>query len=72
MVRLEMTNGDFREDLLVIARAMTTHVNRGIKPRVNIMESTMTIILRDFLRMNPPIFLCSKVGDYPQEYLDGV
>ncbi|XP_015068750.1 uncharacterized protein LOC107013325 [Solanum pennellii] len=28
--------------------------------------------LRDFVRMNPPIFLRSKVGEDPQEFLDGV
>ena len=32
----------------------------------------MTSRLGDFMRMNPPIFLCSKVGEYPQEFLDGV
>ena len=32
----------------------------------------MTSILRDFMRMNPPIFLGSKVGEDPQEFLDGV
>ena len=28
--------------------------------------------LRDFVRMNPPIILVSKVGEDPQEFLDGV
>ena len=36
------------------------------------MESTMTSRLRDCLRMNPLIFFGSKVGDCPQEFLDGV
>ena len=51
---------------------MTTHVNRGVETRVNVMESTMTSRLRDFVRMNPPIFLGSKVGEDPQEFLYGV
>ena len=51
---------------------MTTHVNRGVDRRVNTAESTMTSKLRDFLRMNPPIFLGSKVGEDPKEFLDGV
>ncbi|TMX01870.1 hypothetical protein EJD97_023344 [Solanum chilense] len=34
-------------------------------------ESTMTSRLGDFVRMNPPIFLGSKVGEDPQEFLDG-
>ena len=32
----------------------------------------MTSRLRDFMRMSPPIFLGSKVGEDPQEFLDGV
>ena len=55
----EMTNGEIIEALLALARAMTTHVNRGVEPRVNAMESTMTSRLRDFVRMNPPIFIGS-------------
>ena len=51
---------------------MTTYVNMGIEPRVNALESTMTSRLREFVRMNPPIFLVSKVGEDPQEFLDGV
>ena len=51
---------------------MTTFVNRGTEPRLNVAESNMTSRLRDFVRINPPIFLGSKVGEYPQEFLDGV
>ena len=36
------------------------------------MKSTMTSRLRDFVRINPHICLVSKVGEYPQEFLDGV
>ena len=32
----------------------------------------MTSILRDFVRMNPPIFLGSKVEENPQAFLDEV
>ena len=45
------------------------HVNRGIEPKVNVVARTMTSRLRDFVRMNPSIFLGSKVGDDPQEFL---
>ena len=41
-------------------------------PRVNAAESTMTSLLRDFLRINPPIFVVSKVGEDPRVFLDGV
>ena len=32
----------------------------------------MTSMLRDFVSMNPSIFLGTKVGEDPQEYLNGV
>ena len=51
---------------------MTTQVNLNLMPRVKFAESTMTSRLRYFMRMNPPIFLGSKVNEYPQEFLDGV
>ena len=60
-----MTNGKFREALLTLARDLTTHVNRSIDQRVNYVESTMTSRLRDFVRMNSPIFLSSMVGEDP-------
>ena len=44
----------------------------GMTPRVNVAESTMTSRLRDFMRINPSIFLGSKVLEDPQEFLDGV
>ena len=36
------------------------------------MKSTMTSRLRDFVRINPPIFIVSKVNEDSQEFLDGV
>ena len=39
-------------------------------PRV--VDKAMTFRFRDFVRMNPPIFLVSKINEDPQEFLDGV
>ena len=72
VVLSEMTNGEIRETLFTLAQALTTYVNMGIVPRVNIVERTMTSRLRYLERMNPPLFLGSKVGEDPQEFLDGV
>ena len=60
-----MTNGDIGEVLLPLDQSMTTHVNRGIEPRVNAIESTNCMLIH-FARMNRPIFLCSKVGEVPK------
>ena len=66
MVPLDMTNGENKEDLHTLAQAMTTQVNRYTWPRMNALKSTITSRLRDFVRMNPPIFLGSKVVENPQ------
>ena len=72
MVPPDMTNGNIRESLVSLARTMTIHVNMGVEPILNAMENTMTSRLRDFVRMNPPNFLGSMMGEDPQEFLDGV
>ena len=70
VVPQEMANWEIRETLLTLARALTTHVNIGMVPRVSVVERTMTSRLRDFVRMSPPIFLVFKVGEDPQEFID--
>ena len=70
MVPLIIANGEIREALLTVARAMITQVNRDIGPIINAMNSTMTSKLRDFVMMNPLVFLGSNVGEDPQEFLD--
>ena len=46
MVPPDMTYGEIIEALLDIARVLSTHVNKGMSPRVNVVESTMTSTLR--------------------------
>ena len=72
VVAPELSNSNNREAFLDLARAVTTQVNMSIFPRVNVVESTMTSRLRDFMRMDPSTFLVSKVGEHPQYFLDGV
>ena len=68
----EFCNSNIREALLGLDRAVTTQENLSKVPRVNVVESIMTTRLRDFVRMNPPIFLVSMVGEDLQEFLDKV
>ena len=44
--------------------------NLNMMPRV--VESIMTSRLRDFMRINPPIVLVSKLNEDPREFLYGV
>ena len=51
---------------------MTTQANRDVGPRVNVLESTMTSRLRDFVRINPPTLFSFVVVEGPQKFLDEV
>ena len=61
MVPPDMTKAEVRGALVTLAQAITSQSNREVRPR-----------LRDFVRMNPPTFLGSKVGEDPQAFLDEV
>ncbi|XP_049391309.1 uncharacterized protein LOC125855610 [Solanum stenotomum] len=66
----DMTNEEIRVALLALARAMTGQANKDVGPRLN--ESTLASRRRDFVWMNPPIFLSSRIGEDPQELLDEI
>lgn len=61
-----MTNGEILYYLLTLPSSMITHVTSEIGPAVNGLETTMSLMLRDFVRTNPSIFLCSNVGEDPK------
>ncbi|WMV08739.1 hypothetical protein MTR67_002124 [Solanum verrucosum] len=74
-----MTNEDVRSALLMMAQAVTTRAQamksqatRGVEAHVNPIVSTMASRLKDFMMMNPLVFLGSKVGEDPQENVDEV
>lgn len=56
-----MSNKKVRGALVALVRSMIAQANRDMGPRVNAFDSTITSTLRDFVRMNPPNFVGSKV-----------
>ena len=64
-----LSNRDIRDSLLALVGDMTTQANFKYGARVNVVKRTMKSKLRDIVRMNPPIFLGSKVGEHPREFL---
>ena len=68
----ELSNSDIREALLALSRIVTTQANLCMVPRVNVVERTMTSRLKDFVRMNSPTFVRSKIEEDAQQFLDGV
>ncbi|XP_049394720.1 uncharacterized protein LOC125859010 [Solanum stenotomum] len=67
-----MTNEDIRAAFLTLAQAMTAQANRDVEPRVNTNENTAASRLRDIVRVNPPTFLGSRIGQYPRRFLDKI
>ena len=53
-------------------QAMPSKVNREVGPRVSQYDSTMASCLRDFTRMNPPMFFGSRSDEDPQDFIDKV
>ena len=51
---------------------MMTQVNQEIRPRVPHYTSTLASCLRDFTRMNPPMFYGSRMDEDPQNFLDEI
>ena len=77
-----MTDGEIRDTFLNLTQFMATQahvvttqsqdmiaqVNREVAPRVNQNGSTPSSHLRDFTRMNPPMFFGSKVLKIPKTF----
>lgn len=51
---------------------MTAEASKDMGPRVNTNDNTQGSRLRDFININPYIFLGSRVGDDSQDFLDEV
>lgn len=73
-----MTDGEVRSSLFKMSQAITTHAqaittqaNREVVPREN-HASTSASFLRDFTRINPPLYFGSKVDEDPKDILDEV
>ena len=58
--------------ITIQAQAMTAQVNRENVQRENPPVRSMADRLRDFTRMNPPIFTGAKTSEDPQEFVDEV
>ncbi|TMW85924.1 hypothetical protein EJD97_022258 [Solanum chilense] len=81
-----MTDGEIKADFITLTQAMTsqdnvstsqvqamtTQMNREVGPRLPQHTNIVASHLRDFTRMNAPIFFGSKSDEDPQDFLDEV
>ena len=63
VVLLELSERDIKESFLILPEPVTIQVNLSMVPRVNVAGITMTSRLKDFVRINPHVFLVPKVGE---------
>ena len=54
------------------AQPIATQYNMKVFPQENYNAITMTSCMRDFTRVNPPMYFGSKVDEEPQDLLDEV
>lgn len=72
-----LTDGEVRATLVQIAQAITTQelaittpATREGAHRENLHANAMASRLRDFTRLNPPVYYGSKNNEYTQEFRD--
>ncbi|TMW82430.1 hypothetical protein EJD97_005980 [Solanum chilense] len=79
-----MTDGEIRSAFVTLAQYMTTNsqsvatqdqsmiaqANKDVGPRVQLNASTMACHLREFTRMNHPMFFGYNVNEYPHVLID--
>ena len=57
---------------LLKPKVLTTQATRGVEDPMNPTVSILAFMMRYFVRMSHPVFLCSKVGEDPKEFMDEV
>ncbi|KAH0658138.1 hypothetical protein KY289_026886 [Solanum tuberosum] len=65
-----MTDVEIRSAFLTLALTMMSQANRVVGPHMNPNMNIVASGLRDFTRMNPPVFFGSEVREDPQEFVD--
>ena len=67
-----MSNVETRSAIHNLTQVLATQVAREGRVQVNPNSNTTTSRIRDFTRMNPPTFLCSKVEEELKGFIDEV
>ena len=63
---------EIRSSIHRLTQLFSTKCSRDSRVKVNPNANTTSSKIRDFTKMNPPIFLVSKVEEDPQGFIDEV
>ncbi|WMV45255.1 hypothetical protein MTR67_038640 [Solanum verrucosum] len=68
----EVCNAEFRNTIQLLAKSVANHNNKRVLVHANSNVWSAAARVRDFVRMNLPVFLGSQVGEDPQNIIDEV